>query len=48
MKVAPELDARVTLQWRVPPFVGRVVGRYWSPRFVANICTRTRPRVTQS
>lgn len=38
MKVWPELDERVTLQCNVPPLVGRVLGRYWSPRFVANSC----------
>ena len=36
MKVSPESDERVTLQCSVPPLVGRVLGRYSSPRLVAN------------
>ncbi len=38
MNVAPELDLRVMLQCNVPPWVGSVLGRYWSPRLVANSC----------
>lgn len=38
MNVAPELEERVMLQCSVPPFVGSVEGRYWSPRLVAKSC----------